>query len=42
MCDVTKTPHYARSNFVYSELLCICKRDVPIWFNEKNNNVVLE
>ena len=44
MCDVTKTPPYAR-NFVYSELLFICKPangDVSIRFNGKDDNVVLE
>ena len=41
MCDVTKTPPYARY-FVYSELFLICNNDVSIRFNGKDDNIVLE
>ena len=36
MCDITKMPPYER-NFVYSELLFICKGDVSIRFNGKDD-----
>ena len=42
MCDVTKTPPYARI-FVYSELLFISNSNVSgsIRFSGKDDNVVL-
>ena len=41
MCDVTKTPHYARY-FVTVNYCLFANGDVSIRFNGKDDNVVLE